>query len=293
VDTETEVTNAAGYEARATAARLDGLLRFFQVGSDPPQGPNWHNLREVLGDGRVIGWIDAVEDRVGRRDAATSFLGSWVATPLVSASVTAVLVENRCPRMCVDSAYLRQHPEGWFDGIIFADPEIAILPGDDGVADPFAKVLAGRHALCEYWARGIVAVLGPIFDAVASNGRFGRRGLWGNGLVDRTFATAIDLGISVGNDREPDARALLDAAQAVAPIRLPEPRVQEVSWRGGGVALPVKSCCCLFYKTFEPEQRRPESFCTGCPLIDDNERADRFAAWLDDTNGSHPRNAQD
>lgn len=270
---------------RATATRLDALLPHLQVHTGVPDGSHWHRVADI-DDERVASWLDTVETEQGRRDVASSFLGSWLASPVVTTTVAAVLLESRCPQVSPQTVFLRHHPGGWIDGIAFADSAYVVLPDDPAAADPQAIVVPDRAALYAHWARATTSVLTPLLDSVASQGRFGRRGLWANGVVDCAVATAT--GLSRRHPEDTDrlvavTTALLDALDRLTRASSPRARLFPVLWREKTYLFDVKSACCLLYKTVLPHARQAGSYCTGCPLIGDDDRAARWRRWLGDT----------
>ena len=264
--------------------RLDDLLPYLQVRAGVPAEPGWVNLAEALAGGETERWIARVEVNVARRDVATSFLGGWLAAPFVMTSVAAVLLDARALRMRPDDVYVHPHPDGWFDGIAVADTCLPRL-ADHDTDDTCCPVLPDEATLHDTWARDLAAVLTPLFDDVSSRGRFGRRGLWGVGAVDRAMSVATEHA-----RREPDQaastmrtiEAMLEALQRHAPVLLPTARVHQVTWHGETLPFEVKSSCCLFYKTAEQPDRTLDNYCTGCPLVEDCTRQDRWASWLDE-----------
>jgi hypothetical protein len=266
-----------------TVKRLDDVLPYLQVRAGAPREPGWVNLARALADGEVEHWIARVEGNVGRRDVASSFLGGWLAAPFVQTSVAAVLLGSRAVPMPPDDVYLHPHPDGWFDGVALPDACLPRLPAGTS-DDRCCPVLPDEETLHDTWARSLAGVLTPLFDDVSERGRFGRRGLWGVGAVDRAMSVATEQARREPEHAERTMRsidAMLRALQRHAPVVLPRARVFPVAWRDEVLPFEIKSSCCLFYKTTEPLDRKAESYCTGCPLIEDCTRQDRWAGWLD------------
>ena len=146
--------------------------------------------------------LDRVEDGVGRRDAATSFLGGWAVAPIVQVTTAPAIVDRDLVPVRADDVHLRAHPGGWFDGIAL---------GGAG------QVTRGADLEAQ-WARQAAEVLTPVLAAVHEAGeRFGLRGLWGNAVVDRVLWTATDLaerGFGDARTLVRRAQDLLDALEA-------------------------------------------------------------------------------
>jgi hypothetical protein len=261
---------------QATIDLCRTLVPYAGMHAGVPDGPGWFSLRQISDDGHIARWLDVVEERVGRRDAATSFFGAWLAAPLVLATTATVLVEGLSPRASADDVYVHTDPGGWFDGVALSSVGGLVAVPDDA-------------SLHEHWARELVATVAPLLDEVSRLGRFGRRGLWGVGVVDRVMfmATTLARHDPANADRVlATTAAMLSALAAHAPVPLPAARVYPVSWRDEVVPFDVKSSCCLFYKTVPACDRNDASYCTGCPLLKDEVRQDRWAQWLDETHAT-------
>jgi hypothetical protein len=255
------------------ATGMQRLLPAYQVGIGVPHGAAWHNVADILRTGRIPAWLDVVESNVGRRDVATSFFGSWIVAPLVLAPTAGVLVDGVLPRADAAHTYLRAHPGGWFDGIAFGDPGTRW------------DVPADRTDLHAAWARQTADLATPLLAAVRDAGTgFGLRGLWGNAVVDRILWLATDLaqrGIGDAGAFVAGADELLKALQPLAPVALPAGRTFDVTRPAGAVTFPVKSVCCLLYKTVPRAERTINDYCTGCPLLPDDTRGPRWHRHLE------------
>jgi len=249
--------------------RLAALMGDIAVREAPPGGPpaeSWWPLAEAVA--RMGERLDRVEAGVGRRDAATSFLGGWAVGPIVQVTTAPAIVDRDLVPVVAGDVHLRAHPGGWFDGISLGGVGHVTRGGD----------------LEERWARQAAEVLTPVLAAVHEAGeRFGLRGLWGNAVVDRVVWTATDLAErGYGDARTLVRRAqdLLDALEPRAPVRLTRSRTMDVEVPSGSVTFPVKSACCLLYKTIPPRLRTPDQYCTGCPILPDEGRPARWRAYL-------------
>jgi hypothetical protein len=249
----------------AVPSRLEALMGPIAVRDAPPAGPPaqaWWPLADVVA--RMGERLDRVEDGVGRRDVATPVLGGFAVAPLIQVTTAPLLADRDLVPLAAGEVHLRAHPGGWFDGIAVGGLRNLVRGGD----------------LEAQWARQAAEVLAPVLAAVHDAGeRFGLRGLWGHAVVDRVVQTATDLadrGYGDAGTLVRRAQDLLDALEPLAPVRLPRARVMVV----GGATFPVKSACCLLYKTIPPRLRTPEQYCTGCPILPDDTRPPRWGAYL-------------
>jgi hypothetical protein len=262
----TTVPSTSGLE------HLGALMGDIAVRDAPPEGPpaqEWWNLADTLARRRLAERLERVASGVGRRDAATAFFGGWAVAPIVQVTTAPALVDRDLVPARIADIHLRAHPGGWFDGIAL-----------DGV-----RHLTRGGALEERWARQTAEVVTPVLAAVHAAGeRFGLRGLWGNAVVDRVLWTATDLADrGYGDARTLVRRAqdLLDALAPHAPVRLTRARTVDVMGPSGPVTFPVKSVCCLLYKTIPERLRTTDQYCTGCPIVPDGTRAPRWRAYLE------------
>lgn len=250
-------------------SRLGVLMGGIAVRDAPPAGPPaeaWWWLADVVA--RAGERLDRVEAGVGRRDAATAFLGGWVAAPIVQLTTAPALVDRDLVPARPGEVALRAHPGGWFDGIALRGVRDVTRGGD----------LEGR------WARQAAELLTPLLAAVHAAGeRFGLRGLWANAVVDRVLWTATDLaerGLGDARTLVRRAQDLLDALEPHAPVRLTRGRTMDVMGPSGRVTFPVKSACCLMYRTIPASAGISARYCTGCPILPDETRPPRWQAYL-------------
>lgn len=251
----------------------------------PPTGAGWTDVAGLAAAGAAEERLALVRRGVRRLDVASSFLGSWIVAPAVTVAGAAWLLQRRAPELTPDTVFLRGHPSGWFDAVALAAPGVAVLAGDPLAGGTGVRVLdlGAARAHC---AAGLVAVTAPLLDAVHAAGRFGRPGLWGTGVVDRLFWLATDLaarGYGSTDTLVGEVRALLAEVQPLVPVRLPQGRTVAVPRPDGVVAFPVKSACCLLYRTVPPARRVVEEYCTGCPLVPEESRVPRWSRFLDST----------
>jgi hypothetical protein len=159
-----------------------------------------------------------------------------------------------------------------------------VLPTDPDIGAAHTEVVAGPATLHAIVADELVAIATTIFAAVRRLAPFGLRGMWGN------FADGIAEGVvwrtrNFGEEAAPARRVALQLVDALAdrvPALTVRPRFERVAWSGGTAWLPVKSTCCLYYKTFEGSPDPcGDGYCTSCPFRDDAWRLARWATWLE------------
>src|SRR6185295_668275 len=112
----------------------------------PPEGPPaaaWWSLADTIA--RMPERLDRVEAGVGRRDAATAFLGGWAAAPIVQVTTAPALVDRDLVPARATDVHYRAHPGGWFDGIALRGVRDITRGGD----------------LEERWARQAAELLTP------------------------------------------------------------------------------------------------------------------------------------
>jgi hypothetical protein len=54
----------------------------------------------------------------------------------------------------------------------------------------------------------------------------------------------------------------------------------DVAGPAGRVTFPVKSACCLMYRTIPASAGIAARYCTGCPILPDETRPPRWQAYL-------------
>jgi hypothetical protein len=271
-----------------TLARLDAADEHCRYVAGDPDGPGWYPLDAVARDpGLVDAWYGRVleGEAQGRRDVAGSYLASWLGGIVAETVVAALTSEHRAWPVDATLLAVHHHDDGWFDGIAVRASSLRVLPGDPDAGADHVEVVGGADALRALLADDLVAVVAPVFTAIRRRAPFGIRGMWGN-LADGVVSSVAWRAWRAGDDVPAaldEAQALVDALAARAPARILPPRLERVDWSGGTAWFPVKTTCCLYYKTFHgTPDRGGEGYCTSCPFREDAWRRSYWASWLDE-----------
>lgn len=260
-------------------------------GADPPRvvvgdpvGDRWFDL-DQLDAGLEALAADLAPHAAGRRDYLAASVASAVAGSVVTAAWVPLLVERRLPELSADNLVVHRHSdEGWLDRVAIRRPACLALAGDPAAHHPDLTVVAGLGELHRRFADGMVAVVGPWFDAVRARLPFGRAGMWGQ-LADGLCGTSLWTARRAGLDQAAawdEAHAVVDLVAARVPVLRARPRWFPVRWRGGETAFQVKGTCCLWYRTQAEPDPCGEGYCTTCPFRPDGVRRARLAAWLEE-----------
>ncbi len=209
----------------------DDDVRFAREGT-------WHRFTDLVDEPALAARLaEMTPTHEGRSTVATAFLGSRFASPLARLAGAPVIAHDVAVAYEPDQLWLRQSPQGWFNGIAVADPAL----DDASTAAPRA-----------------VAHFRPIVDRLRRVGTLGERALWGQ-LADALATTAghahDDAGDAEAADRA--ARSLLRAAD---PPLWVEPEFARVEVDGAVGLAWRRGSCCLAY------QCERYDLCTGCPL---------------------------
>lgn len=260
--------------------RLAALDPWFGASVGRPEGDRWVRLGDV--PGAVSAWVDELAaGHGGHRDVAGSYVSGWLADAVALATTVLLVLERRVPDP-EGPVWLLRHHDGWFERVAFERPTVLVAPGDPDADHDDATVvdheeLAARHA------DGVVSRLEPVLDAVRAVAPFGRRGQWGS-VADVLAGAATHAARTAGRDPDEAWRAATIITDAVAsrvrwlrsrprPYRVPRPT--------GDAVFPIRSSCCLYYKTQpQPPDPRGDSYCTTCPFRDDQSRHERLVAYL-------------
>jgi hypothetical protein len=271
----------------ATLARLDALDVHCRYVAGDPDGGGWYRLDRTLADDDLLdAWFAGVlvDHAGGHRDVAGSYLASWLAGTIAETAVAALITEGRAWPIAPSTLAIHRHDEGWFDGIAVRGARLRVLPTDRDAGAAGVEVVASPERLRAVLAEELTGVTTTIFTAVRRRAPFGLRGMWGN-LVDGITAGALWRAHQAGIDQavaRTEALALVAALVHRAGRTIPTPRFERVDWSGGVALVPVKTTCCLYYKTFDgTPDRRGEGYCTSCPLRDGESRRALWSTWLD------------
>jgi hypothetical protein len=235
----------------------------------PAGGPSgWVPLPVLLG--QLLARHRAAVAREGdpRRQAAD--LLPWSVAIPASAYVLPALLADVLPVVASGHSgsdwLLHEHPDGRVDGV-------ALPAGTQGSPSPTrAEVAGGVVALVDPWLRRLCPLL-PITERTA----------WG-GVVD-TLTGGVMAAARDGLGASPDVvwrrlQRLVDELERVVPLP-GRPRRVDVAYAAGTAVFPVRSTCCLYYRSHPAPERDGEGYCVTCPLRTEGSRHRRLAAYLD------------
>jgi hypothetical protein len=278
--------------AAITVARLDRSSgwRRFAVGAD---GPGWVRLDRRLADGAGLdAWVES-ECRGtagGHRDLAGALIVYRLAGHLAELTVGCLVDQRRALALTPTGLALRFGGAARLDEMAVTAPAVWVLPDDADAGAAGTDVVASAHALRSVAADGLAATFGPLADAVRARTPFGLRGMWGT-LADHVAEVAVRRAREQRQDVDAawdEAGRLLDELAARVPSPWTRPRRQVVPTATGPQPVVTKGTCCLIYKAGAPPGDRgaparlvgPDA-CTSCPLRSEDDRARRFAAYLE------------
>ena len=220
-----------------------------------PDRTEWIGLADLSADvGDIDRRITQLEAAYGGHAGyAAASLIQQVAHPLVSLIAWCSLLGAVVPDIGPHSVWLRQHPQGLFDRVAISGDLATVGDGDE------SPTTIGK---------AIVASLTPLIESIRSARKVGLAGMWHgvSDLIARTFiGTASTLGaVETG----------VAAAEAIL-TRAPEVIRITPRWhvdRATGMWFSLRSVCCLAYTGISA------LYCDTCPLLDDEEIANRLAS---------------
>jgi hypothetical protein len=270
-----------------TSERLGGLDPYAGFEVAPAAQAGWIELASLERDGHLEAWLSTLVSRHCHRGAAGSMLGSEVARAVIGPTVSAMVLDGRCPDPAAGNFVVRLDADGGLERSAVLTPQVAVLTGDPAAAEPHSVVLADEAAMDQWWARRVAATLTPLLAAVRSRAPFGLRALWG-GVSDEVSGTAIWIAQLAGRAPDPAwrrAQRLLDALNPQVPVRLTRALPLPVSFPGGQQLFQVRGTCCLYYRSAAAEADGPagDRYCNTCPLRDADSRQRRLRDYLTDT----------
>ncbi len=247
--------------------RLSHLDPYAGFDVAPGPHPDWWVL-----DGselKLDGWMTLLVRRHGHRATAGSMLGDALVRAVVHPTVSALVLERRCPDPAASNVAVRLDEAGDFARAAILRPHVAVLAGDPAAGDPDSIVVDDLPDLVAWWARHTAATLAPLLSRVRARAPFGLPALWGN-VADAVTSITLWIGQLAGQD--PCAlwafsQRLVEALAAHAPVRLARPRPFPVVDPMGEQWYQVRGTCCLSYRS-----ALGEGFCSTCPLRDDESR---------------------
>jgi hypothetical protein len=278
--------------AATTVARLDGSSgwRRFAVRTD---GPGWIALDRRLADRAALdAWVESelCATAGGHRDLAGALIVYRLAGHLAELTVGCLVDQRRALVLTPAAVALRFGDAVRLDEMAVSAPAVCVLPDDPDAGAAGTEVMASVGALRGVAANGMIATYGPVADAVRARAPFGLRGMWGT-LADHVAEVAVRRAREQRRDvgaAWDEAERLLDDLAARVPSPWTRPRRQVVPTATGPQAVVTKGTCCLIYKAgADPGDRGAATgliapaACTSCPLRSEDDRARRFAAYLD------------
>jgi hypothetical protein len=266
-----------------TAARLRGLRPDYPdaygVRVGVPAEPGWWPLPDL----DVAGWCTRARETDNPRrlaSVAAATVGGALAHAVLGRVTAALVLERRA--WDVSAERLAVHPES--ERVAVVDDAVLVLPDDPAAGSPDVEVVADLAALVDRVAAAAVGTLAPLFDAVRAATRYGIVPLW-NGAADVVRSAATYVPLYAGTDRDAAREvgaALVDALIARGAGIRGRGGVQPVAWGGQTYAVPVRSACCLYYKTEPDVQQSSDAYCMTCPFLDAPDRERRFGTFVDE-----------
>lgn len=189
----------------------------------------------------------------GHPGYAAASLIQQVAHPLVSLTAWCSLLGPGIPDISPGSVWLRQHPQGLFDRLA-VNGDMAVGSSDEGTATTTGVM--------------IVASLSPLVDSIRVARKVGLAGMW-HGVSDLISRTFIGAGSALGS-----VETGVSAAEAIL-TRAPDVIRITPRWHvdpATGMWFSLRSVCCLAYTG------TLGLYCDTCPLLDDDEIANRLAS---------------
>lgn len=229
------------------------------------QGEHWEPLSDVAV--LLEGWHADLTRRHGDPRAAAAYLAAWVAgAPALVVGLPAI-ADNLVVDVDAPSVHLYRHPQGFVDRHAVAPARVR--------REPDAIVLAAA-------AERVAHLAAPLVERLSADLPIGRVAVWG-GVADALVAHALWFARQGGTDQTSAwARSdlLLDRLGQVAPLRR-RPTLFPVTWSGGTAYYPVRSTCCLYYRTEAAAGPEGPTYCATCPRRGDQSRTACLVAHLE------------
>lgn len=274
-----------------TVARLDQSSPWRRYATDAA-GERWVRYQERLADAAGLDdWYrtELAATARGHADVAGALIIYRLAGALAELVVGTVVDQRRYVTLQPAGLSLRLGDAARLDEVSVSAATVELLADDPDATQPGAVVVDSVDALVDGALDGLVAVFGPLCEAVRARAPFGRSGMWGT-LADHLAEVAVRR----ARERRGDVEAAWSAADRLVSglaARVPRlrarPRRQVVAGRSGPRTFVAKGTCCLIYKAAGAapagarSARNPiaSAACTSCPLRDPDDRAARFAAY--------------
>lgn len=255
---------ADALEAVAVRLRRAGVL---DLVTDAGYGTGWQSLPRAMDE--LAGWHADLTRGHGDRRAAAAYLAAWMAgTPALVVGLPAV-VGTLAVEVGTASIHVHRHPQGFIDRRAIVPTHVR--PGPDEV------VLARA-------ADRVAHLTAPLVERLSGELPVGPVALWG-GIADVVSAYALWFARRSGGDQRlawSRSESMLDRLAQVAPVRH-RPRLFPVAWSGGTSYFPVRSTCCLYYRTASAAGPEGPTYCATCPLRCDETRTARLVTHLEST----------
>ncbi|ASO21136.1 hypothetical protein FHR81_002103 [Actinoalloteichus hoggarensis] len=235
----------------------------------------WLSLHQLLAGERLAETFDAlrIREQAGHPGAAAIRYLKGLLRETVFLVSAAVYLTDRAPALAPEALWFPFAPDGDVGTPRITSDRAAVLRGTPAARLPAAVVVDDHEALDAWTAARLVAVLGPLVEAVRRHSRVGARTLWGY-LVDILHfyminpARRLDRNVPAAFDRADRLVAALIAAGAPVKAR---PRLFRFRPEDNQGVWAVRGTCCFDYKV-----DAEHGYCVTCPLQQDTVRAAEF-----------------
>ncbi|WP_433017753.1 IucA/IucC family C-terminal-domain containing protein [Kribbella sp. CA-294648] len=278
-------TSTSSTSAIATTAhRLRKLLPYASFEVAPSASVGWVALDQVPLGTQLDDWLDAFQSTHGHRSVAGSLLGLDLARAVIQPTVSAMVLDNRCPDPRIQNLAVSPQPSGALEQIAVRTHRLAVLANDvDKNAPEVITIQPDQVALASWWARTAVNTLTPLLAGIRSRAPFGLRGLWTN-AADEVTGVALSTAGQSGPDSDQawqQAMLLFDAFAEYAPVRLSAPQPFPIRHNRRIHQFHVRASCCLYYRSSAASAALDDRYCASCPLRDDVSRRQRLAKFVE------------
>ncbi len=255
----------------------------------PDPGAGWFRLDALGTPGAIeteLAWIAGrTRDGVRPRDVTASELASGLGSCVAIPTAMLLVFEGVVPEVSGENLWIRRSEGGrYYDRIAFERPSYRCVTGSAGDGHRDAEPIPDRAALVGSFAGAVVATLDPLFTAIRTVAPYGVRGMWGSLADDLLTSMLWTTRRFDGTDDAQRAVAattgeIIDAIAARQPLLKVRPTVVDLTWARGHTLFCRRGTCCMIYKA-PGAGEGPERYCASCPLIDDDDRNDRWRTWL-------------
>ncbi|MEU3274863.1 (2Fe-2S)-binding protein [Saccharomonospora sp. NPDC006951] len=254
--------------------------------SAPPgeqEGIRWWRLDRLVEEGMIGPTFDAFRELRGPQQisaASVHFLKSF-GRELIFLAAAGTYLSGRSAELSPQLVWLPADENNLFGDVHVVSSRVAV-PSDiadlaDGASD--TVVVGDENELDEWTSAHIMALFGPVIDALSAHTRVGRRTLWGY-VVDMLGFYMLNPARKLGNDLDlawsRSERLMNSLLAAGAPIRK-EPRLFWFQPEKPSGAWGVRGTCCFDFRA-DPAH----GYCITCPLENDAVRQTKFAEAFGD-----------